>query len=78
MKHVIWLNRVLKWMKRKPVVLVFHTIAFPLRVVVISDSAFKKVDLSGVACRGHILLVTTQNDSTPGRIGHVIDQFVKR
>ena len=60
-------------MKRKPVILVFHPIALPLRIVVISDSAFKKVDLSGVACRGHVILVNTQNDASPGGVGHVID-----
>ena len=56
-QHVVLLNRVLKWMKRKPVVLLFDCLKGPLRVMVVSDSAFKKVDLTGVACRGHIIFV---------------------
>eukprot|EP00959_Pyramimonas_sp_CCMP1952_P179952 3763107-Pyramimonas_sp.AAC.1 len=39
---VINLNRVLKWVKRMPCVIRFEKLLPPLRVLVISDSAFKR------------------------------------
>ena len=57
------LNTVLKLIKKHPVTTIFKRLTGALRVVAISDSAFKRQDESPLACRGSMIVPGT-DDST--------------
>ena len=77
-KHVIMLNRVVKWIRRKSCVITFVILIPPLKVLVVSDSAFKRQDESPVACRGSMLVLGTDSGENPGGDLHVIDYQSKK
>ena len=60
------LNRVLKYVKLRPLELVFHKIPDPWSVVVISDSAFKSEDQDCLAIRSGIIALTSKNGTLLG------------
>ena len=60
------LNRVLKYVKLRPLELVFHKIPDPWSVVVISDSAFKSEDQDCLAIRSGIIALTSKNGTSLG------------
>jgi hypothetical protein len=53
--HLLRLNAVCKWARRKEAFLTFKAIPTPCRLIVIQDSAFRREDVSGLAMRGDIL-----------------------
>ncbi|CAK0801215.1 unnamed protein product, partial [Prorocentrum cordatum] len=75
---VINLNRVLKWVKRKPCVIRFEKLLPPLRVLVISDSAFKRENGESMARRGHILALAEKQGDNPGGRAHWLEAVSKR
>ena len=50
-RHVIALNKVLKYIKNKPLQIVYKAVKDPWRLLVISDSAFKSEDQDCLAMR---------------------------
>jgi hypothetical protein len=77
--HYIRLNRLVKWVKRKPTGLTFHKLRTPLKVIAISDSAFRKEDSSGLAMRGAIIAIAeASSNQTPGGKLHVIDFYSRK
>ena len=72
------LNIVLKFLKRHPIETKFKTIKGPLRIVAISDSAFKRQDESPLACRGSMIVLSADNPENPGGDIHVIDYQSKK
>ena len=77
--HVIRCNRVLAWCRRTPLPTVFKRLKTPLRLVGVSDAAFKRVDPSGLVVRGSTTLLCSDNSwSVPGSDCHVLDFFCPR
>ena len=54
------LNRVLKYLKTKPLDMVYHKVDSPWRVVAISDSSFKGEDQDSLAVRSGIVALTSR------------------
>ena len=67
------LNTVIKYIKKHPVVTLFRKLSGPLRVVAISDSAFRRQDESALACRGSMIVLGMDHLEQPGGLIHVID-----
>lgn len=53
-EHYIKLNRVTKWVKKKSLSLRYFVVPGPLKFSVVSDSAFRKEDETGLSVRGAI------------------------
>jgi hypothetical protein len=63
-KDVFDLNRVLKYIKRKPLIITYRAVAKPWCMAIISDSAFQSKDQDCLAVRsGVIALTSNDNDS---------------
>ena len=54
-RHVIALNRVLRYIKRKPLRVTYKAVKDPWRVLIISDSAFKSEDQDCLAMRSGLI-----------------------
>ena len=75
-EHLLRLNRVLKWIRRKPIRIKYTNLykhaasrdPTALRTTVISDSAFRKEDAAGLAMRGFIVSFTPHNLEGPGGV----------
>ena len=77
--HLLRLNTVIKWVRRKPASLYYRRIAGPLRVVVISDAAFRREDSTGLAIRGAVIGVSGDSTSdNPGGDIAVIEWYARR
>ena len=61
------LNLALRWAKKHRVGILFRKVKGPLRLVAISDAAFKAVpdEASGLALRGAIVLLCSDSDTSP-------------
>ena len=61
-------SRVLKYIKRKPLVTVFRAIESPWRLAVISDAAFQSKDQDCLAMRSGIIALVNNTDATVGKV----------
>ena len=61
------LNRVLKYLKTKPLDMVYHKVDSPWRVVAISDSSFKGEDQDSLAVRSGIVALTSRAGVQQGK-----------
>ena len=77
-EHAARLNMVTKWAKRKPAYLTYHTLPTPCVTVVASDSAFRKEDARGLAMRGAVIGVGTEQVETPGGGLHVLEFYSRK
>jgi hypothetical protein len=77
-EHAQRLNKVVKWVKRKVSKLFYKLLRTPCRVVVISDSAFRKECLQGLAMRGALIGIGELNDDHPGGGYHLIEYFARK
>jgi hypothetical protein len=78
LEHYVKLNRLTKWVKHKKCQLTYKKLVGPLKVLTISDSAFKKEDCTGLAMRGALICIAEKNDSTPGGNLHVIEFYSRK
>jgi hypothetical protein len=77
--HLLRLNTVIKWVRRKPASLYYRRITGALRVVVISDAAFRREDDSGLAIRGATIGISDdRDDGEPGGLFATIEWYAKR
>jgi hypothetical protein len=77
--HLLRVNRVTRWAKRKPVHLQYNKLpGNSFRVSCISDAAFRREDETGLALRGAIIGVTNLQPGDPGGVIHFIEWFSKR
>ena len=67
------LNTVLKFMKKHQVVTLFKRLAPPLKLIAISDSAFKRQDESPLACRGSMIVLCEDRSDNIGGHLQVVD-----
>jgi hypothetical protein len=77
-EHYIRLNRLCKWVKRKPLFLLYKRLTGPLKVLAVSDSAFRKEDCTGLAVRGALILICELHVAHPGGCCHVIDYYSRK
>lgn len=77
--HMLRMNCVIKWVKRKPMFLKFTKLHSPsLKTLVISDSAFRREDSSGLAMRGCVIGIAENfSDQVGGHI-QMIEFFSRR
>jgi hypothetical protein len=60
--HLVRLNSVVRWAKRKEVTLVYKridTTRGPVRLCIVADAAFRREDLTGLAMRGHLVFLAS-------------------
>ena len=76
--HIKKLNMVVKWVKRKPAGLVYRRLVEPLKMVCISDSAFRKEDATGLAMRGSLVALCESRPGTPGGSLHLLEWYSRR
>jgi hypothetical protein len=77
-EHGVRLNKVLKWIRRKPAALTYKHMVGPCRVVGISDSAFRKECNAGLAMRGAIIAISSDNALTLTGTLHVVEFYSRR
>ena len=59
-KHVVALNKVLRYVKRKPLKIVYRAVPNPWKLLVISDSAFKAEDQDCLAVRSGLIALASK------------------
>ena len=64
--HIVRINAVCRWVRRKEAFLCFKSVPGPVRLIVVADSAFRREDLTGLAMRGHVIALA----SPPADIAH--------
>ena len=77
-EHASRLNKVAKWAKRKPAYLTYETLPTPCCILAVSDSAFRKEDLRGLAMRGAVIGIGTASQTSPGGKFHVIEFYSRK
>jgi Reverse transcriptase (RNA-dependent DNA polymerase) len=76
-EHLWRVNKVLKWVKRRPSCLLFKKLQPPLRVLVLSDAAFRKEDSTGLAMRGAFVLLCEDGGGLGGNC-HCIEWYSRK
>ena len=77
-EHALRLNKVVKWCKRKSACLFYKYMVTPCRIVVISDSAFRKEDAVGLAMRGSVIAIGESRPEGPGGTVHLIEYYSRK
>ena len=77
-EHALRLNRVVKWSKRKSVSLVYKYMRGKIRVQIISDAAFRKEDVKGLAMRGAMIGLCEWSSTTPGGTLHLLEFYARK
>ena len=76
-EHAFRLNKVCKWARRKKCGLLYRKVKTPIRVVTVSDAAFRKEDAQGLAIRGAVT-VSSQDSDTPGGDFMVVEFYARK
>ena len=76
-EHLCKANRLVKWLRRNPIVTVFKPIKANWKVIVVSDAAFRKESATGLSIRGAVIGVGQFHDQTPGGPCHVLEATVE-
>ena len=79
-EHYLKVNKLLKWVKRKPAWIFYSKLQGKQRVLVISDSAFRKEDKTGLAIRGAMITIASPAASAadPSCKFNLIEFYSKR
>ena len=77
-EHALRLNKVVKWAKRKPQQILYKRMRVPTRVMVISDSAFRKEDTKGLAMRGALIGINELQEFSPAGVFHLLEFFARK
>jgi hypothetical protein len=74
------LNRLLRWVQRRPAGIVFHRHKGKMRISAVSDSAFRSLEdnTTGLALRGFVVLLTVISESHPGGKCLILDYGTKK
>ena len=76
--NLIRINSVTKWVRRKPSTLLYIRLEGPLKVVAISDAAFRREDKTGLAMRGAVIALCEKHTEQPGGRIQIIDFYSRR
>ena len=71
-------NRVIKWIHRRPFKIRYKRLEGPVKVIAITDSAFRKEDKTGLAVKGAVIGIIQALDEQPGGDLHVLECFSKK
>jgi hypothetical protein len=72
-------NKLVKWVKRKTAALTYRPLTGKLRIMVISDAAFKREnDHTGLAMRGAIVGLQEYHEKNPGGTLHVWEFYARK
>ena len=78
MEHATRLNQIVKWARRKPAYLTYVQIVGLCCCLSVSDSAFRREDLRGLAMRGSVLGICQASDKVLGGTFHVVEFFARK
>jgi hypothetical protein len=67
-RHGTQLNRVVRFLKKHSVPLLFRRVGGPYRIVAVSDSSFKAEESTGLAVKGGVILLTIEGSGLGGRV----------
>jgi hypothetical protein len=77
--HLLRLSCVIKWCRHKPVHLTLVHLRTPtLKILIISDAAFRREDTSGLAVRGAIIAIGENHPDHPGGFSNAIEYYSRR
>jgi hypothetical protein len=77
--HLLRLNAVIKWCKRKPCFLKYVKLLTPFfKVLCCNDAAFRREDATGLAMRGSIIGLAEDHVEQPGGLVNTLDFFARR
>ena len=76
--HLLKLNKLTKWVRRKPYKLTYKKLKQPCKLITISDSAFRTEPQSNLAMRGAIIGVCEAQESNRGGRVHVLEFFARK
>jgi len=65
-RHVVQLNRLVRYLKKKPLKLKYQKLGGPFRVLVVSDSSFKAEEFSGFAVKAGVVLLAREGEGIGG------------
>ena len=78
-EHLCKCNRIVKWLRKHQFVTKFKPFDNEqLKVIVVSDAAFKKEVASGLSIRGAIIGIGHHDANTPGGAFHVIEAYSRK
>jgi hypothetical protein len=76
--HLLKLNKITKWVRRKKIALVYKPLQKRGKVLVVSDSAFRTEPGSTLAVRGAIIGICEDDTNTPGGIFHILEFYSRK
>lgn len=77
--HMMRLNTVIRWCRRKPIHLAFVHLGTPeLKILVVSDAAFRREDNSGLAMRGALIAIAEDHPGDPGGKANTVEYYSRR
>ena len=76
---IVKLNTLTKWVKRKQVHVLYQQLQTSrLRIIAISDAAYRREDQSGLAMRGAMICLAELHPDHPGGLLHPVEWYSKR
>ena len=76
--HLLKLNKLTKWVRRKEFKLTYKRLRAPCKLVTISDSAFRTEPNSNLAMRGSIIGICEDREGNRGGTLHVLEYFARK
>ncbi len=77
--NVLRMSKVCRWVKRRPFFLLYEQLQTPeLRIITISDAAFRREDETGLATRGAQICLGELHGDHPGGRVHQLEWYSKR
>ena len=77
--HMLRLNTVIRWCRRKAVHLAFaHLGTAELKVLIVSDAAFRREDNSGLAMRGALIAIAENHPGNPGGKANTVEYYSRK
>ena len=76
--HLVKANKLTKFCKRQGYETRFKPLNGKLRLLAVSDAAFRKEDKAGLSIRGTFILLATTQQDTPGGDVHCLEAFSRK
>ena len=76
--HLFKLNRIVKWVRRVSYKTHYRPLQGKMKVLVVSDSAYRREDKAGHALRGGIICIAQDLPHSPGGTCHIIDMYSRK
>ena len=77
--HLLRLNTVIRWCRRKAVHLAFVYLQTPeLKIMIVSDAAFRREDSNGLAMRGALISIAENHPDNPGGRANTVEFYARR